>query len=319
MTIAARASQLPKVGQRQRLRTTAKRIAVNWELYLLLAPAMLYIVVFKYIPIYGVQIAFRDFDPIVGITGSPWVGFQWFQQFFSNYQFWPLIRNTVTLSLFTLVVGFPVPIIVATMLHQLFSNTLRRWMQTILYAPHFISTVVVVGMLFIFLSPSTGLVNLALTWVGGKPVFFMASAGWFQPLYVLSGVWQETGWGTIIYLAALTTVNPALHEAAMIDGAGRFRRIWHIDLPSIRPVIVILLVLAIGNIMNVGFEKVYLMQTDLNLSISEVIPTYVYKTGLLQAQYSFATAVGVFNAGINFALLIAANQFAKRLSGNSLF
>jgi putative aldouronate transport system permease protein len=230
-----------------------------------------------------------------------------------------LIANTVGLSVYSLVVGFPIPIIVALMLHQLASTRLRRVMQTILYAPHFISTVVVVGMLFVFLAPETGLVNHIIVWLGGQPVYFMASPNWFQTLYVFSGVWQDTGWSTIIYLAALTTVSPALHEAAMIDGASRWRRIWHIDLPGIRPMIIILLVLAMGNIMNVGFEKAYLMQTDLNLNVSEIIPTFVYKVGLLQAQYSYATAIGVFNAVINFALLIAVNQAARRLSETSLF
>lgn len=319
MFVATQPAVALKTARARRWKRAVKRVAVNWELYLLLLPAMVYIIVFKYVPMYGVQIAFRDFDPVTGIWNSPWIGLQQFQTFFNNYQFWQLIGNTVGLSLYSLVIGFPIPIIVALMLHQVASKPLRRVMQTVLYAPHFISTVVVVGMLFVFLSPETGVVNHIIAWMGGQPVYFMASPNWFQSLYVFSGLWQDTGWSTIIYLAALTAVSPSLHEAAMIDGASRWRRIWHIDLPGIRPMIVILLILAIGNVMNIGFEKAYLMQTDLNLGVSEIIPTFVYKVGLLQAQYSYSTAIGMFNAVINLALLIAVNQAAKRFSETSLF
>lgn len=319
MAVTAQHTDSLRVAPSKVRRNTRARIVANWDLYLLLAPALLYIIIFKYIPMYGIQIAFRDFDPMVGIWKSPWIGLQQFQYFFSDYSFWSLVTNTVGLSVLSLVVGFPIPIIVALMIHHLAGARLRRIMQTILYAPHFISTVVIVGMLFIFLSPQTGIVNHVIMAVGGKPIFFLASPGWFQPLYVLSGVWQNTGWDSIIYLAALTSVNPQLHEAAMMDGASRLRRVWHIDLPGIRPIIIILLILAVGNVMNVGFEKAFLMQTALNLGVSEIIPTYVYKQGLLQAQYSYATAIGVFNAVINLVLLVAVNQMSRRFSDSSLF
>jgi putative aldouronate transport system permease protein len=308
---------------RPRARTVSRKalnkIFVNWQLYLLILPPLAFIIIFNYIPMYGLLMAFQNFDPILGVWHSPWVGFQNFEQWFTNYQFWPLIENTVTLQLFGLIVGFPVPVILAIMLHELFSNKVRRFIQTVIYAPYFISTVVVVGMLLIFVSPKTGLINHIIEALGGKPIFFMASPGWFQPLYVFSGVWQGAGFGTILYLAALTGVSPELQEAAVIDGASRLRRIWHISLPAIRPIVIIMLIWSIGDIMAIGPDKAYLMQTPLNLSKSQIIPTYVYETGLLNAQYSFSTAVGLFNSIVNCVLLLIVNYIAKRFSETSIF
>ena len=296
-----------------------RKIMKNWELSLFLLPTLIYIIVFKYLPMYGVTIAFKNFNPALGIQGSPWVGLRHFERFFNSYWFHDLLRNTLALSVFQLVASFPMPIIVALMLNQVRHKRYKKVVQTVIYAPHFISTVVLAGIMFVFLSPSSGIVNKAIELLGGEPVFFMARPEWFRPLYVLSGIWQDTGFGTIVYLAALTSVPPELHEAAIVDGATKLQRIRYIDIPSIIPTAVILLILEMGNIMNIGFEKAYLMQTSLNVTASEIIPTYVYKVGLLQAQWSFSAAVGLFNAVINFILLITVNRIAKSLSNTSLW
>lgn len=295
-----------------------KQIKQNWELYLFLLPTLVYFIVFHYIPMYGVQIAFRDYSPGLGITGSPWVGLEHFIRFFESYQFWDLMYNTFSLSALQLILTFPTPIIVALMLNQLVFKRYKKFVQTVIYAPHFISVVVLVGMAYVFFS-NNGLVNNFLMLVGVEPIRFLAEASWFKPLYVGSSLWQETGWAAIIYLAALAAVNPEVHEAAIMDGANKFQRILHVDIPAILPIAVILLVLSVGNIMNIGFEKAYLLQTPLNQSASEIIPTYVYKVGLQQAQYSFAAAVGLFNAVINLFLLWYVNRVAKRLSGSGLW
>lgn len=303
----------------ERFRILSKKILTNYQLYLLLLPTILYFVVFKYAPMYGVQIAFKDFIAPKGIWGSEWVGLKWFEQFFNSYQFGTLLRNTLFLSIYSLVVTFPLPIILALLMNQFPSQRYRRIVQTVIYAPTFISTVVLVGMIFIFLSPRTGLVNNALVLLGGQPIQFMARADLFPSIYVFSGAWQGTGFATIVYMAALASVDPALHEAAIIDGANKWQRIRHVDLPSIMPTIVILLILAVGNIMNVGFEKVLLMQTSLNIETSQVIQTYVYQVGLVQARYSFAAAVGLFNAVINLILLLSFNWLARRTTRTSLW
>ncbi|WP_332631836.1 ABC transporter permease [Halalkalibacter flavus] len=295
-----------------------KQIKQNWELYLFLFPTLLYFIIFHYIPMYGVQIAFRDYSPGLGITGSPWVGFDHFIRFFDSYQFWNLIYNTFSLSVLQLLLTFPLPIIVALMLNQLVFKRYKKFVQTVIYAPHFISVVVLVGMVYVFFS-NNGIVNNILLLFGMDPIRFLAEASWFKPLYVGSSVWQETGWAAIIYLAALAAVSPELHEAAVMDGANKFQRIIHVDIPAILPIAMILLVLSVGNIMNIGFEKAYLLQTPLNQSSAEIIPTYVYKVGLQQAQYSFAAAVGLFNAIINLVLLWYVNRVVKRLSGNGLW
>ncbi|WDF05962.1 ABC transporter permease [Shouchella hunanensis] len=296
-----------------------KRLLRNWQLYLLLAPTLFYFLVFKYYPMYGLQIAFKDYLPSLGIWGSEWVGWDHFVRFFQSYQFWEIIENTLVLSLYELAVGFPLPIILALMLNMLISTKYRRFIQTIVYAPHFISVVVLVGILFVFLSPSSGLINHFIVLFGGEPINFMASPEWFKTLYVFSGVWQGTGFAAIIYLAALAGVDPSLHEAAVMDGASKLKRVLHIDIPAIMPVSIIMLILALGNLMNLGFEKALLMQTPLNKESSNIIATYVYEVGIQQAQYSFGTAVGLFNSVINLILLVTVNQIARKVSENSLW
>jgi putative aldouronate transport system permease protein len=296
-----------------------KRMKENYMLYLFLLPALLYVAFFCYAPLYGIQIAFKNFSAYKGIWDSPWVGFQHFETFFSSYRFWLLLKNTLVISLYSLIAGFPAPIILALMINYIQNPHFKKWTQTLTYAPHFISTVVMVGMLNMFLSPSSGFVNTFLKTIGLDAVYFFGEAPLFKHVYVWSGVWQGAGWGAIIYIAALAGVSPELHEAAIIDGATKIKRVWYIDLPALLPTAIILLIMNAGSIMSVGFEKAFLMQTDLNLNASEIISTYVYKIGLQNAEYSYSTAIGLFNNVINLILLIAVNQMAKHFSETSLW
>lgn len=289
----------------------------NWQLYLLLAPAIIYFLVFKYYPMYGIQIAFKNFRAIDGILGSEWVGFEHFINFFKSYYFWDIIINTFGINLYALAL-FPISIIVALSLNELREGRFKKIAQTITYAPHFISIVVFVGMIIAFLDPATGIINNFIKALGFEPISFMTEPGWFKTLFVWSNEWQNLGWGAIIYLAALAGVDPQLHEAAKVDGASRLQRIWHINLSSILPTIIILLILNMGNMMSIGFEKILLMQNSLNLDSSQVIQTYVYDAGLLHGQYSYSTAVGLFNSVINFAILLFFNRMARR-TGTSLW
>lgn len=318
MEVARKANPIIDSPIQVRKASKLKKILSNYQLYLFLLPALIYFIVFHYVPMYGVLIAFKDFVATKGIMGSPWVGFKHFERFFDSYQFWSLIKNTLGLSVIQLIVGFPLPIFLALMLNQIRSDKYKRFVQTVVYAPHFISVVVLAGMIYVFFS-NNGLINNLILIFGGDPISFMAKPDWFKPLYIASGVWQETGWAAIIYLAALAGVSPELHEAAVMDGANKWQRIFHVDIPAIMPTAVILLILNVGNIMNVGFEKAYLLQTPMNQPAAEIIPTYVYKMGLQQAQYSFAAAVGLFNSVINLVLLVLVNKFAKKLSGTGLW
>ncbi|NGP45558.1 sugar ABC transporter permease [Bacillaceae bacterium SIJ1] len=283
----------------------------NWDLYLLLSPVILYFLIFHYFPLYGLQIAFKDYIASQGILGSPWAGFKHFERFFDSYYFWRLIGNTIGIGVYTLAVSFPVPIILALMLNEVRSLKYKKFVQTVVYAPHFLSTVVVVGMLLLFLKED-GMINQIIRLFGGTPVDFISEPAWFKTLYVSSEVWQTMGWSSIIYIAALAAVDPAQHEAAMIDGASRFQRIIHINIPAIMPTIVILFILNAGSVMAVGFEKVFLMQNPLNMATSDVISTFVYRSGILEAQYSFSAAVGLFNSIINFIMLVMVNHIAKK-------
>ena len=296
-----------------------KRFRLDWQLYIFLLPAIIYFILFHYIPIYGVQIAFKDFIEVKGITGSPWVGFEHFERFFSSYQFWNLLKNTILLSLYSLLWSFPCPIILAMLLNQVQNSRFKKLVQTVTYAPHFISVVVLVGMLQLFLSPSIGFVNNIIKLLGGDAIPFLSDPKWFRTIYIGSGIWQGTGWGAIIYIAALAGVSPELYDAAKVDGATRFEIIKNIDFPSILPTAVILLIMNAGSIMNVGFQKVFLMQNDQNVRISEVISTYTYKLGLVQTQYSYSAAVGLFNSVVNIILLTIVNFVAKKVTETSLW
>ncbi|MBO0981676.1 sugar ABC transporter permease [Microbacterium sp. SD291] len=312
-------SAAPAARGRSPRNSMLRRAARSWQLYVLLAPALLYIVIFKYWPMYGAQIAFRDYNPALGFSGSPWVGLEHFIRFIGSFQFERLIANTLTLNALGLLIAFPVPIILALIVNQLQSERFKKFTQTVLYSPSFISIVVVVGMIHLLFSPRSGIVNNAIVAFGGEPIFFMGSPDWFRPLYIGSDIWQNAGFSMIVYLAALTAIDPALHEAARVDGATKLQRIRHIDIPGIMPVITILFILAIGNLFNLGFEKVLLMQTDLNLPTSEVIQTYVYEIGLQQAQFSYSAAIGLFNSLINLVLLLTFNWVAKRAGQSTLW
>ncbi len=294
---------------------------VNWQLHLLLALPLIYLIVFKYLPMAGAQIAFRDFFTRSGIWGSPWVGLANFERFFESPQFWTVVRNTFGLSAYQIAASFPVPIILALALNNVEHRRFKKTVQLTTYAPHFISTVVMAGMIMRYLALHTGVVNNVLEGLGLERISFMSRPDLFQSVYVISGIWQNAGWGTIIYLAALAGVDPQLHEAAIVDGASKLQRTRHIDVPGILPVAIILLILETGRIMQVGFEKAFLLQTPLNLTASEVIQTYVYKIGLASPvpDYSFATAIGLFNSVVNLALILVVNQIARRVSGTSLW
>ena len=296
-----------------------QRIFRNWELYLMFLPVLVFFLVFHYAPMYGVQIAFKKFSAVRGIVGSPWRGLYYFQQFFDSYLFGELIGNTLGLSLYSLAVGFPTPILLALMMNELRSERVKRVVQTITYAPHFISMVVMCSMIILFLSPSSGVLNRIIEILGGQSVYFMGKPEYFKTIYVLSGVWQNTGWSSIIYMAALSGIDPQLHEAATIDGASRLQRVWHINLPGILPTAVILLIMNCGSLMSIGFEKAFLLMNDLNRAAAEIISTFVYQRGLIDRNYSSAAAIGLFNSVINLILLFVVNTIARRISDTSLW
>jgi len=291
----------------------------NWRLWLLLLPGLVWLIVFCYIPIYGVSIAFKDFNAKLGIMGSPWVGLKYFKQFFSTSIAMKTIANTLLLSVYSLVFGFPAPILFALLLNSLNKLKFKKFVQTVSFAPHFISVVVLVSMMSIMMAPSSGFIGVLAKKLTGSEVLFMTRPEYFRSLYVISDVWQNMGFSAIVYIAALAGVSPDLHEAAIVDGASKLQRILHIDFPSILPTIIIMFILSVGNLFTIGYEKAYLMQNTINTSVSEIISTYVYKVGLQNAQYSFSTAVGLFNSIVNFALLIVVNAFSRKLSDISLF
>ncbi len=292
-----------------------KRILDNWQLYAMLAIPVILTVIYKYIPMYGIQIAFRDYKASRGFTGSEWVGFEWFQRFFSAPTFGRMMKNTILLSLFSLLWSFPIPIILALMLNQVRFQRFKRITQTVLYAPHFISVMVVCGMIKIFLSPSGGLLNL----IAGTSIDFLTESSAFRTIYIASGIWQDAGWGIIVYMATLSNVDTSLYEAAKVDGASLFQRIIHIDVPALKSVMVLNLIMSAGGLMNVGFEKVWLLQTNLNKATSDVIAVYVYQQGIENAKYSYSTAVGLFNTVINIILLLVVNKLAHRISEDTSF
>ncbi len=307
-----------KAEKKLKRKKLKEKIWKGREYYLLILPALVYVLIFCYGPMYGIQIAFKDYKMSRGIWDSKWVGLMHFKDFFQGYYFWNLIKNTLLLSLYNLIVTFPIPIIVALIINEL-KGRYKKVVQTVLYAPHFISTVVLVGMIGIMFSPSVGVVNQFLNLLGIDSIYFMGDSRYFRHMYVWSGLWQQMGWSAIIYIAALSGVDPALHEAASIDGATRMQRILHINLPCIAPTIIIMLILAVGSIANVGYEKVFLMQNSLNQDVSEVISTYVYKRGIIDTNYSFSTAVNLFNNVVNLILLLIANTVSRKFSESSLF
>lgn len=296
-----------------------KEIKKNRYLFVMLLPVLLYFIVFSYIPMVGNIMAFENYSVGKGFFHSEWVGLKWFKEFFNSIYFGRLIKNTLAISVFSLIIGFPIPIIFALLLNEIKNGPFKKVTQTISYLPHFISVVVVVGLLFNFLSPIDGVVNMALNSMGKESINFMSDPKWFRTLYIGSNIWQNFGWDSIIYLAALSSVDPQLYEAAQIDGAGKIKQMIHITLPCIMPTIIILLIMNVGNLMNVGFEKIILMYSPATYETADVISTYVYRRGILGSQFGFSSAVGLFNSVINFVLLFTVNKISKRLSEISLW
>lgn len=296
-----------------------KDVRKNITLYIFLLPALLYVLLFNYAPLYGIQIAFKEFNSYLGIIESPWVGFDNFIMFLNSVQFWNIIKNTLGISLYQLIAGFPLPIIMAIMVSYITIKWLKKSVQTITYVPHFISMVVMVGIILIMLSPHSGIVNIIIRKSGMETVNFMSKPALFRHIYVWSGIWQNAGFNSIIYIAVLASVSIELHEASIVDGANKVQRILHIDIPSLLPTAVILLILNMGRIMSVGFEKVFLMQNASNLKVSEIISTYVYKVGIQSARFSYSAAIGMFNNIINLLILILVNRVAKKLTDSSLW
>lgn len=291
----------------------------EWQLWLFVLPVVVFFLIFHYAPMYGLVIAFKRYSITRGIMESPWVGLMYFKRFFNSTMFWTLLRNTLVLSFYQLLVSFPFPIILALILNHTRREKLKKLTQTVTYAPHFISLVVLTGMLYLFLSPSTGIINVILKKLGMPSVYFMGSENWFRHLFVFSHVWQHTGYQAIIFLAALTAVDPTQYEAATIDGATKLQKIWYIDLPAIMPTVVTVLLLQVGRMMNVDTQKALLMQTATNLSTSEIIGTYVYKIGLVDAQFSYSMAINLFQTIVNLLILVFVNQVSKRLTSESLW
>lgn len=298
---------------------TLGKIARHWQLLLMVLPALVYLALFCYKPMYGVIVAFKSYSLKRGILGSPWCGFDNFTRLFRSYWFPIILRNTLTLSLLQLALSFPMPIILALMVNEVKSEPIKRTFQTVSYAPHFISTVVVCGMVILFTNPSTGIINLGLKAVGVEPIAFMQRADLFKWVYVLSGIWQSTGWSAIIYFAALSGVDRSLLEAADIDGASRLQKIVYINFPVLVPTMITLFILQCGQVLNIGYEKVYALQNSTNLTGSEVISTYVYKVGLIDKDFSFSTATGLFNSVVNCVVLILVNWISRRTTQTSLW
>ena len=294
------------------------RVYSDRALYLLLLPSFIIMFIFTYLPMYGVVIAFKDFTPAKGIMGSSWAGLKYFKQYFNSFQFWPTIKNTLILSIYSIVVTFPLPIVLALICNQMRTDKKKKIFQVSTYLPHFISTVVMCGMIILFLSPSSGVIAKLLSLIGIQMPNVMGSAGAFPSVYVWTEVWQHLGWDSILYIAALAAIDPSLYEAATMDGASKWQKMLKIDIPLLMPTATVMFILRMGSVMNVGFEKVYLLQNNLNTASSEIISTYVYKMGLVSSQYSLSSAIGLFNNLINLVLLVTVNYISKKMSDTSL-
>ena len=314
-----RAREAQRVRRPGRVERIGDHLRREWQLYVMLLPTVIWLILFLYKPMYGLQIAFKDYSIFRGIEGSPWIGFEHFERLFSNDQFLRALRNTVIISAYTLLFGFPVPILLALMFNEVLNQAFKRTSQTIVYLPHFISSVIIAGIVITAFSPSAGIVNTVLGWFGVDPVYFLTKPEWFRPIFVGTGIWQEAGFQSIVYLAAIAGVSPTLYESAVVDGASRWQMMWRITLPSILPTIIIMLIIRIGNILEVSFEMIILLYQPATYETADVVNTYIYRQGLQQGQYDFAAAAGLFNAVVAFVLVIAANAVSKRYSRTSLW
>lgn len=311
---------LTKAEAKQRARRRwLSQLKRNKWLYVLLAPGLLYFLVFKYAPMWGVVIAFQDYQPFLGIRNSEWVGFDNFTTFFQNPDFFRLLRNTLILAVYDLIFFFPAPILIALLLNEVTRSWFKRTIQTLVYVPHFVSMVIIASITYVFLTPNGGVLYELIATIAGKPVDVLANPDTFRPLIIIQMLWKEVGWGTIIFLAALAGVDMEQYEAAIVDGAGRLRRIWHITLPAIRSTIIILLILRLGNFMDTGFEQIYLMTNSLNRDVADVFDTYVYQVGITQGAFSYSTAVGLFKSLIGIVLILGANKLAKKFGHSGIY
>ncbi|WP_343049579.1 sugar ABC transporter permease [Paenibacillus phytohabitans] len=288
-------------------------------LYLMILPGLVYFIIFKYMPMGGLVIAFQDYQPFLGITGSPWVGFKHFIRLFTEPTFIMLLRNTLVLFALNIVIFFPLPIIVALMLNELKHRHLKNWIQTIIYIPHFMSWVIIVSITYVFMTLDGGLINELIASMGFEKISFLTSPEWLRTIYIGQIIWKEIGWSTIIYLAAITVVDPQLYEAAEMDGAARLRKTWHVTLPAIRPVIITLLILKIGSTLDLGFEHMYLLLNSLNREVAEIFDTYIYTAGLKNGQLSFSTTVGLFKGVVGLILVMASNKLAKKMGEDGVY
>ncbi|WP_159882109.1 ABC transporter permease [Paenibacillus puerhi] len=297
----------------------SRRLWKNKWIYVMLLPGVLYFLVFKYIPMYGLIISFQDYKPFKGIMGSDWVGLKHFERLFSEPDFLNILSNTLILFGMNLLFYFPIPIILALMLNEVRVEFFKKTVQTLVYLPHFMSWVIIVSITFVMLTMDGGIVNELLKFFGFSEINFLLNPDWFRPTYIFQVIWREAGWGTIIYLAAIASVDPQLYEAARMDGAGRLRQVWHITLPAIRSVIIILLILKIGDVLELGFEHVYLLLNSMNRNVAEIIDTYVYTAGLRQGQFSYSAAIGFFKSLIGLVLVMGANRLAKKMGEDGVY
>ncbi len=307
------------INQPTRMERIIDHLKADWQIYLLLAPTVIWMLLFLYKPMYGLQIAFKDYSVFRGIAASPWVGFEHFETLFTNDQFIRAIRNTVTISALGLFFGFPVPILLALMFNEVLSQTYKKVTQTIVYLPHFISSVIIAGIVITAFSPSAGIVNSLLNWLGLDSIYFLTRPEWFRPIFIGTGIWQEAGFSSIVYLAAISGVSPTLYESAVVDGASRWQMMWKITLPSILPTIIIMLIIRIGNILEVSFEMIILLYQPATYETADVVNTFIYRQGLQGGQYDLAAAAGLFNAVVAFILVMSANSISKRFSRTSLW
>ncbi|WP_378949455.1 ABC transporter permease [Paracoccus sp. R86501] len=317
LVIEAREAQRHRrPGRVQRVGDHLKR---EWQLYLLLLPTIIWLLVFLYKPMYGLQIAFKDYSIFRGVAGSPWIGLEHFYTLFGNDQFLRALKNTVIISFYSLLFGFPVPILLALMFNEVLNATFKKTAQTIVYLPHFISSVIIAGIVITAFSPSAGIVNTVMGWFGVDPVYFLTKPEWFRPIFVGTGIWQEAGFQSIVYLAAMAGISPTLYESAVVDGASRWQMVWKITLPSILPTIIIMLIIRIGNMLEVSFEMIILLYQPATYETADVVNTFIYRQGLQGGQYDLAAAAGLFNAVVAFVLVMTANTVAKRYSRTSLW
>ena len=313
------ASEARRARRPSRIQRVGDHLRREWQLYVMLIPTILWLAVFLYKPMYGLQIAFKDYSIFRGVAASPWIGFEHFQTLFGNDQFLRALKNTIIISFYGLLFGFPMPIILALMFNEILKQSFKKTAQTIVYLPHFISSVIIAGIVITAFSPSAGIVNTFLGWIGVEPIYFLTKPEWFRPIFIGSGIWQEAGFQSIVYLAAIAGVSPTLYESAVVDGASRWQMMWKITIPSILPTIIIMLIIRIGNMLEISFEMIILLYQPATYETADVVNTFIYRQGIQGGQYDLAAAAGLFNAVVAFVLVMTANTISKRYSRTSLW